>query len=485
MPRSPVVAALAWLTLSFVALVPPAILRADEPPTADAKPAPAKPPMLIEPDSTLDGIRVSVFDSTGNRPIKEFRVVAGTRAGGVSAEFEKQTGRFVVNWQPHTLKIGRDGDYAWPLSKAYDEMALRIEADGYQPQTWAWLHKKEGAKHIVFQLAEDPGVRGRVLTPRGEPAAGATIALAMAQRDAVLEDGHIRHADAPPAEKPGDQWRRPIFVKSDAEGRFKLPTEIEPAAVLIVHESGVRELAYDAWAKSPETKLQGWGRVKGRILWKDKSGAGEPVSLIVHRHEYGYPGMVAQYADTKTDADGRFVFDRVLPGRVQLSRPTPTSDGGSLFLEGMIIHLDVRAGEPTAAVIGGQGRAIRGRLAGRDSWEGVTLHFHPRAPHIGFPGDDEHWKAFSELKTGPLGPLFFRDKIKPAADGSFIAENVLPGSYQLFVSAPGAKEYAGYLQFRVEPEMPGVKSQPLDLGEIQLKRPAPAPARGNSPAQNM
>ncbi|HZN35680.1 MAG TPA: hypothetical protein VFB80_17745, partial [Pirellulaceae bacterium] len=239
----------------------------------------------------------------------------------------------------------------------------------------------------------------------------------------------------------------------------------------------VSELAYDAWAKAPEVTLQGWGRIEGSILWKDKPGAGEPVSLIVHRDDYGYPGMVAQYAKSKADADGKFVFDRILPGHVQLSRPLPANGGGETILPGMFIHLKVAAGQPTPAVIGGQGRQVTGKLKGRDSWNDVTLHFHPNAPHIGFPGDDEQWKAFSELKAGPLGLLLFRDKIKPAADGTISIDNVLPGQYQLFVSAPGVQNYAGYLQFRVEPEVPGAKPQPQNLGEIQVKAAAQAAAK--------
>jgi len=468
------------LSLSMVSVILVGMQNKSEQPL-QAKPPAATSPVLVEPDAKLADIQISVFDATGNKPLPTFRVIAGVHSG-VSDEFEKRAGRPVVNWQPHTLRVGKDGDLLWPLAKAYDEMALRVEADGYQPQIWYWIRKKEGPKHIVFQLADDKGVVGRVLTPAGQPAAGATVALALAQRDAVLEEGRLRHADAPPAEKPGDQWRRPIFTKTDAEGRFRLPTEIEPAAVLIVHDSGVRETTYEAWANAPEARLAGWGRIEGRVLWKDKPGAKEAVSLIVHRDDYGYPGMVAQYGRTNTDGEGRFVFDRVLPGHVQLSLPMQASAGNAdgvseVIMDGMFIHLQVKAGEPTPAVIGGQGRQLTGQLKGRDSWEGVTLHMHPNAPHIGFPGDDEQWKAFSALQSGPLGPLLFRDKIKPAADGKFTIDNVLPGHYQIFVSAPGVENYAGYKQVRVEAEAPGPKPQLLELGEVQVKGAAPPAAK--------
>jgi hypothetical protein len=386
-------------------------------------------------------------------------------APGIADEFEKRTGKTAINWQPHTLKLGKDGDFVWPLAKAYEEMALRVEADGYVPQVALWLKKNAGPQHVIFQLTKDPGVKGRVLQPDGQPAAGAMLALAMPQRDAVWEDGRLRGADKPLPEKLGDRWRLPIFVKTDADGRFQLPTEPEAAAVLIVHDSGVRELAYEDFQKSPEVKLQGWGRIEGRVLWKDEPGDSVPLNFSVHRDEYGYPGMVASYAKTQSDAEGRFVLDKLLPGLTQISRPFPVSkddpSAGTMYLEGQIQHVQVKAGEPTAVVFGGQGRKVTGKLTGRESWEGVTFHFHPNAPHIGFPGDDNAWKAFGEFKNSAIGPLYFRDKQPVNADGTFTIENMLPGTYQIFFSAPGAGQHLAYTRITVESEIAGQPPKPL------------------------
>ena len=48
---------------------------------------------------------------------------------------------------------------------------------------------------------------------------------------------------------------------------------------------------------------------------------------------------------------------------------------------------------------------------------------------------------------------------------------MLPGSYQLFVSAPGFAELCGVAQVTVEPEVPGKAPAALDLGEIAVKKP--------------
>ncbi|MBC7851884.1 MAG: hypothetical protein IAF94_00465, partial [Pirellulaceae bacterium] len=441
------------------------------------KPA-QRDPTPEEIAARASGIRLSVLNAKGDKGIPEFRVIAGVGSGSVTSEFEKRTGKAVINWQPHTCRIGREGDYVWPLAKAYDEMALRVEADGYQTQVITGVKKAKGVQHIVFQLAEDKGVAGRVLTPAGKPVAGATVGLALPQKDVAWEEGKLRGADDPLPEKPGDRWRRPLFVKTDAEGRFRLPTETEPAAVLIVHESGVRELAYDAWQKSPEVTLQPWGKITGQVLWGTKPGADEEVSLIAHRHEHGYPGMVASYARTKTDKQGRFTFDRALPGLTQISRPiipAGSPDTSAAILNGMFQHVKVAAGDSTKMVLGGQGRKVTGKFVGLDSWEGATYHFHPEAPHIGFGGDDVSWKAFSQLKESPAGPLLFRDKQPINKDGTFTIENMLPGNYQIFVRAPGFKNIAASSRIVVEPEVPDQKPADLDAGEVaKLAKPVEA-----------
>lgn len=485
------------MAVAAVAIAPLAMLRAAPPkprqPAASepkaATPAPddtekkratEKPaqrdPTPEEIEARKNGIRISVLNAKGDRGIPEFRVIAGVSSRGVADEFEKRTGRTVINWQPHTCRIGKEGDYVWPLDKAYDEMAIRVEADGYAPQVFFPIKKANGVQHIVFLLTEDQGVKGRVLTPDGKPAAGATVALSIPQQQIYWEEGKLRGADQPLPESLRDRWQRPRFVKADAEGRFQLPTEYEPAAVLIVHESGVLEMPYDAWKESSEVKLKKWGSIAGQILWQDKPGVDEEVTLSVHRDEYGYPGMVASYGKTRTDKEGKFTFDRVLPGLVQISRPSKPSGPNAagitgVILNGMFQHVKVAAGDATPVLLGGQGRKVTGKFVGLDSWDGATFHFHPTAPHIGFGGDDVSWKAFGELQASAIGPLLFRDKQPINKDGTFTIENMLPGSYQLFLSVPGFARHSAYTQVQIEPETPGVKPAAVELKEIAVNKP--------------
>lgn len=428
-------------------------------------------------------IQLTVLDAEG-RPVPEFHVVAGVKSS-VSPRRDPE----IVNWQPHTLRTGQGGTLDWPMAKAYDPMALRVEADGFAPQTFAWLNRKE-PHDLEFRLQPDPGLAGLVLGPDGQPAANATVALAMVQRDAVIEEGRLRHAGQTPPARLADRWRWPRMATTDAGGRFQLPAENDPtAALLVVHEKGVRELSLADFQRgadglgqpgSPmrQVKLQAWGRVEGRAQWGDIPGAGRKVSLSIHRDTYGYPGVIAQYESVTTDASGRFTFERVLPGLTQFSCPLKV-DGGEasgiseINLPGLTTHLTVAPGRNTA-LLGGQGRTLRGRLIGRDSFADITLRFHPTAPRVGFGGDPGIWSAWTALRESPLGPAFHRGGLKLAADGTFEIPAVFPGSYQLFIQRAGQPEHLAAGSFHVPPETPGQPRAPLDIGEFRC-RTAPAP----------
>jgi hypothetical protein len=184
--------------------------------------------------------------------------------------------------------------------------------------------------------------------------------------------------------------------------------------------------------------------------------------------------MIASSAATRSDKDGRFTFERALPGMTQISLPTKPAGADaegitSVILDTQFVHADVKAGGVTRVVIGGQGRLVRGKLTGRNSWKGVTIRIHPNAPHIGFPGDDLAWKAFGDLQKGPAGPLLFRDKHPVKADGTFELVDMIPGDYQLFVSAPDMEKYAAYMQVTIVPDFLDGKPAPLDLGEIKVQ----------------
>ena len=178
---------------------------------------------------------------------------------------------------------------------------------------------------------------------------------------------------------------------------------------------------------------------------------------------------------TTSGADGSFVFEKVLPGRCQLSCPVAAETGNKSGITEVnmtgqaLVHVEVKSGT-NQAVIGGGGRTVKGKLTGRDKWDGVTFHFHPTAPHVGFPGDDEMWKAWNELKKSASGSLLFREGLKVNADGTFEITGVLPGSYQIFFKGEGDDKYMASGKFNVAAEVPGQKAEPLEAGDFPVSK---------------
>ena len=354
-------------------------------------------------------IEISVVAATGGKPIERFRVVAGHAvSGGNGPRCSKRAGVDTVTaqWQPHTLRIGTNGRLDWPLT-GWDELILRVEADGYQMQCSKWIKKGAEPPRLEFRLVQDWGVWGRVLRPDGEPAAGANIGMTIPHQYLAIRDGKIHIANQPPPKTEVDRWRLPKLVDADADGRFVLPFESDAAAMVsIVHESGVRRIPYAEFQRQPEVTLQEWGRVEGRMLWGDKPGANRESEHGRQRGTHGQ-GWTVRLRESRAGPAAVSQADRTPAAarrRRQLGEPP-----------GLSTDFEVKPGGVTHALLGGQGRTVRGRLTGRDSWDGVTMHFHPNAPHIGFPGDDASWQAFAMFRHSEIGPLFFRDGLKPNA----------------------------------------------------------------------
>jgi len=426
-----------------------------------ATPSPADATNADEPLVTLH-----VVDQETGGPIERFVVVPGT----------PYDGNAVAVWQPHLARESTAGRFEWPRKRTYDQFRLRVEADGYRPAVTDWLLNKDGPQEITLPLIRDVGLAGRIVTPDGTPAAGAVLAIALPNREIRIEGRTIVGTDSPPAEKLGDRWRRPFTTKADGDGRFHLPPETDPTALLVaVHDDGIlqqpfsklaEDIASRGEAGDHELQLLPWGQVSGRVEWEGHPSAEEVIELYVSRDNV-YPGMMSMTAKTQSGADGRFTIADVPPGVVQMNRMLPPSEvGEDTRFAFPVFHVEVAPGEPTEVVIGRPGPAVVGRLVGLRSFKGVTLRVHPRAPRV---EDAQRWHGLAALRKSGLGPIVYRDEVPVAADGFFRIEGLLPEWYQLIVNG-GDRGLRGSTSFILKPasEQGG---DPHDLGQIQITRP--------------
>ncbi len=435
------------------------------------------------PRLLIDG---QVLDATSGKPVEVFRVIPGVRynrSPGVRGN--------IAVWQPHMIREMKDGAFQWPRTRGYDEMRFRIEADGYRPATTTWLGKGGPHLRMKVHLRADPGIEGVVLAPDGTPASGAVLAIALPNRTVRLDGCQVDGQDSPLPERLSDQWRRPQLVRANEQGEFLLPFETDNAAQLcIVHQSGYFERDFNDFTDDlsdqpgPITiELERWGRVDGRVIWKDKPEPEATISATIHRNE-PYPGLIEARDMAITDAQGNYSFAYLPSGNVQLGHsvkqpavdsksPVETNskelgpkNTGSANYEYPVQNVSVTVGRALKVDFGGEGSEVIGRLTGLPGYENVTISIRPPAPDVwrwnrfGNRGANEMQRGFEALQAAPYASLYFRSKLSVADDGTFRIKDVMTGRYNLWVEgASGTKQFT----------LKSGDDSPLDLGTIQVR----------------
>jgi len=284
---------------------------------------------------------------------------------------------------------------------------------------------------MVGRAGADDAIFGRVLGVDGRPAPGASVVLVEEDRPLTLTDAGLKpEAGSPRAEADGD-------------GRFGLPRPGSRFALLATDRRGVVIRTAEELAGSPELTLRPWGRVAGTVQLGARPDADR---TVVMNGGWGDGRLRVGFTlEVRADAQGRFAFDRVLPGLVIVARTGPSLGGMTSDLR----WVDVEPGGSTEVVIGGIGRPVEGRLAFPEGtpaphFTGGRAVLSRKLPAVPFPPESVTWPPERKLswrlawdKT-PEGAAYLRGQnrhVAPVApDGSFRVEDVPPGRYSLYVS---------------------------------------------------
>jgi hypothetical protein len=292
------------------------------------------------------------------------------------------------------------------------------------------------------------------------------VTWATTSREATVRDGKLTVSD---------HGRRlgALVVTSDAEGRFQIPPEADAGLIVAAHEQGFAEAAPADLAKGnpPVLTLRPWGRVEGRVLVGEAPASGRLVVLSCYHPPASSDAYVSYSDETKTDASGRFAFGRVVAGWSHLNRAFETTDGWLTLAIGSMI--EVRSNETTRATLGGPGRAVIGKIAvpegSKVDLSKVRLRLAPPAPHIGFSGDDEMWKAYGRFGQSDEGKAYFRSDLPVNADGTFRLEGVPQGDFLLQGIAADMKDWLVGTQFTVPATPDGRSKEPVSLGTLKAQ----------------
>lgn len=410
-----------------------------------------------------------VVDAESKEPIKSFRLMQGFMFGDDEEDmyWERQA-RITATNGVYTVRL----DYQRGENAKVKFMAL---ADGYLPKVTPAL--LDTVWHTFdFELTKGSGPQGVVVSPEGQPVAGAQVAM--------LGLGYLSLGKATFRNfSPGA-----FMAKTDGQGRFSLPAALASPTLVVVHEQGFAETKAEELAASGKITLRPWGRLEGVMKFGNRLATNEQIMLAPKA--FGRNDLNYDWDTFKRDTDdqGRFAFEYVPPGTRQLICLVPTGSRG--WSQSHAQPIEVKAGEVTRVTYGGMGRAVIGKVVLSDPSQKLDWNqgYHnlctkwPQPPkELNTPEERRAWNSSPEMKAAREKARYYHPRF--AADGSFRVEDVAAGTYDLQLNftepqgdSPGMGRPLGSLTKEVAvPEMPGGRSdEPLDLGELKLQLPEPA-----------
>ncbi len=341
-------------------------------------------------------------------------------------------------------------------------------------------------------------VKGIILLPNGKPAADADVALQVEGKYLGLGKGTFT----------GSVREEGLLVSAGQDGSFTLPMYEGARSVVALNEEGYAQVSLEQLKVSPQITLQKWGRIEGTLRVGHRAGTNEQIVLdapqprwikkMIHKTGQQTNDVVITNSSpvmlqppfydfnafqAKTDEQGRFVITFVPPGEQIIARLVPTGEGS--WTHSQLAAVDVKPGETTVTNVGGTGRTVIGKVK---FGEGAAPDFKNGFAVINTP-TSKFIEKIRQLKTDEERKAFYQSKEFQEAmknhrsfsavllsDGSFRAEDVLPGKYEFDFQSrlPDEKTHALMMfvsaQELVVPEARDKNDDSsVDWGPVELK----------------
>jgi uncharacterized RDD family membrane protein YckC/peroxiredoxin len=259
--------------------------------------------------------------------------------------------------------------------------------------------------------------------------------------DAVIWVGTEKNASLNTS-MPGNYYPQGMQkLQHNKLGNFDLPAGSGDMPVIVTAPEGLLVTTIAQVRKDPRLRLQPFGRVEGTLMseGKPKPGGMVDIRLLSETHELNLS------LSATADQDGHFVLTNLPAGEYQISRvflPPRLPEGGFGTAPSHQRILTVKAGETVQLQYGGEGRAVIGQAA-------------PENPAIAVNWLNENQDDSLELvrpstsgglmnsvsESFGLGPSAAEQRktereqrsyhLEFEEDGSFRAEDVPPGNYEL------------------------------------------------------
>ena len=213
--------------------------------------------IVVHPIPTVTG---KVTDAETGKPIEKFSVIPGI----------VWEGRQDTYWERDGAMQFTAGKYETRYSEPRPQVALMVEAEGYQPAYSEPFKLDQDTRTIDFKLSKGgPPFGGVVIDSDGHPVEGVDIAMLGAGSQISFSDGLIDRR----------QNRNSPHATTDKEGKFKLANMDPPYVVIATHaKAGYAEIFTDQTTDNFEVQLLPWGRIEGQLTIGDKPAADQPIT---------------------------------------------------------------------------------------------------------------------------------------------------------------------------------------------------------------
>ena len=295
-----------------------------------------------------------------------------------------------------------------------DRYHLRVDAEGYEGMLSEAI--SPDLKKVTLNFALTKGglksntLSGVVLLPNGEPAERVTIGVSIPGRPIQTQLGHLLHQG----------FDNQYFT--DAQGNFSISRSRasihadEDYLLLFLHDAGTFCMRKEQFEQhTGPIQLEAWGRIEGTICVGDKPGENllfmYSNDLKKHHHRPGIASI--DYFHTATsDANGRYVIERVFPGRGRVSRGIKYNNH-STTAPFRTRTFEIKPGETLTMDLGGGGSIANGQIymnilerpakAKDVDWNFMHVTAVRTVPELALPQEyrEAYWQFFSEPLADP------------------------------------------------------------------------------------
>jgi uncharacterized GH25 family protein len=400
-----------------------------------------------------------VLDAASGQPVTNFSVRVGQDSGDGKniygqlreQKFSPPDGRFSVTTEDES------------------ENAVGVSADGYADKTEKFPENQTGAIQLTVQLTPSEMLTGVVLAPDGTPAPGVTVAaVEPAQWSANIELTGVRLRA---------YGSRDHMAETDSAGRFKIPSPPEKGLVVAAAEAGFGQADISEVRASQTLALQAWGRIEGTLKIGGQPGAGKDLFFTLPNR-----GINTDFTGfkTTTDEQGAFTMEKIPPGDGDIVRLIKISPNSWRHSDGTMVT--IKSGETTQVTLGDNGAVLIGKIRyevqpTNDAPPNVDGYLSssapmPDTPQFNTPAESQAYLNSLEMQALMRQRKNYSIELRP--DGTFTAENVVPGKYSLNITARAGRDWSqppiakGSVPEITVPE--GFDpATPIDVGEVVLK----------------